>query len=212
MFVLVLVIYNNTYTPYKLQLVNNIYKYLFLVSFVTMQLLEFFAWRNMKNRSVNLFLSAMISLLLFLQPIASLMLVENESIKTTLIVWYIVFSFLVFLVEIYIKREKSWAALEKSILISVSPSGHLQWKQTDNPLFDNLTVFVWMCFFLFSFFYNGEFATILFALFLLAASIYGYYKDGSYKSMWCWIVNSFFLYFAFYLLIQAPFMKCTGKK
>jgi uncharacterized membrane protein (UPF0136 family) len=212
MFVLLLVIYNNAYTPYKIQPVNNVYKYLFLVSFVTMQLLEFFAWRNLKNRGVNLFLSVMISLLLFLQPIASMMLLENESLKTSLIGWYIVFSFLVFLVEIYFKREKSWGVVEKSISISVSPSGHLQWKQTHNPLFDSLTVLIWMYFFMFSFFYNGEFATILFALLLFAACVYGYYKDGSYKSMWCWLVNSVFLYFAFYLLIQAPFLECIGKK
>jgi hypothetical protein len=177
-----------------------------------MQLLEFFAWRNMKNRQVNLFLSAMISLLLFLQPIASLMLLENHSLQTSLVLAYLLFSLSIFLFEIVSKREKSWQSIEKSILISVSPSGHLQWKQTDHPLFDNVTVFVWMCFFLFSFFYNGDYPTILFALILIAASLYGYYKDGSYKSMWCWIVNSIFLYFAFYLLIQAPFADCSQKK
>jgi hypothetical protein len=200
--------YNNAYTPYKFRMVNSVYKYLFLVSFVTMQLLEFFAWRNMKNRRVNLFLSAMISLLLFLQPIASLMLLEKDSLQTTLIFGYLLFSLSILLFEIYSQREKSWPSIEKSILISVSPSGHLQWKQTNHPLFDNFTVFVWMCFFMFSFFYNGEIGTILFALILFVASVYGYYRDGSYKSMCCWVVNSIFLYFAFYLLIQAPFADC----
>lgn len=207
-FVLLLVIYNNQYTPYKLKTAHTLYQYLFLLSFITMQLLEFFAWRNMKDPYYNLFISFLISLLLFIQPIVSLFLLENQTLRNKLIGFYLLFSLGIFLFEIVSWREKTWSQIAKSISISVSPTGHLRWKSADHPVADNVAVFVWMCFFMFSFFYNGNIGTILFALSLFAASIYGYYKDGSYKSMWCWVVNSVFIYFAFYLLLLAPFWEC----
>lgn len=40
-FVLALIIYNNLFTKYKIHELNNIWVYLFLSSFVFMQLIEF---------------------------------------------------------------------------------------------------------------------------------------------------------------------------
>ena len=52
-FVLCLIIYNNTYTQYKIKDFNNIWIYLFFVSFILMQLFEFFIWRNVDNKLYN---------------------------------------------------------------------------------------------------------------------------------------------------------------
>ena len=41
-FVLLLIIYNNLFTKYKIQELNNTFVYLFITSFVVMQLIEFF--------------------------------------------------------------------------------------------------------------------------------------------------------------------------
>ena len=41
-FVLLLIIYNNLFTKYKIQELNNTFVYLFIASFVVMQLIEFF--------------------------------------------------------------------------------------------------------------------------------------------------------------------------
>ena len=38
-FVLVLIVYNNKYSPYKLDELNSVYAYFFLMSFFTMQLI-----------------------------------------------------------------------------------------------------------------------------------------------------------------------------
>ena len=202
LFVLGMIVYNNRYTPYKISSVQTVYQYLFLLSFISMQLLEYFAWIYLDHPVVNKILSVLISLLLFLQPIASLFLLPKVSLRNALLVGYLVFSVAILLVEL-----ASWR--EKNLLIKVSPSGHLQWKGTQDPMLDNVTVLIWLCFFLFSFFYNREYGTLVFALGLLLASVVGYYRDGSYKSMWCWIVNSVFLFFALQLLIVLPFAECT---
>ena len=45
-FILLLIFYNNKYSIYKIKELNNIYAYFFLMSFITMQLIEFFIWKN----------------------------------------------------------------------------------------------------------------------------------------------------------------------
>ena len=52
-FVLGMIIYNNAYTQYKIPELNNIWVYLLLFSVISMQLVEFFVWRNIDNKYYN---------------------------------------------------------------------------------------------------------------------------------------------------------------
>lgn len=52
-FVLILIIYNNNYTQYKIDEVNNIFAYIFLLSFILMQLIEYFLWQNLNDKFYN---------------------------------------------------------------------------------------------------------------------------------------------------------------
>ena len=52
-FILVLIIYNNTYTQYKINELDNIWMYLFFASFIFMQLIEYFIWRNINDPVYN---------------------------------------------------------------------------------------------------------------------------------------------------------------
>ena len=67
MFVLLLIIYNNKYTQYKIKELDNIWMYLFLASFIFMQLIEFFIWRNINNKFYNHLFSTMAVILLIIQ-------------------------------------------------------------------------------------------------------------------------------------------------
>ncbi len=49
-FILILIIYNNKYTQYKIKELNNVWIYVFFFSFISMQLIEFFIWRNINNK------------------------------------------------------------------------------------------------------------------------------------------------------------------
>ena len=81
LFVLLLIAYNNAYTQYKMPEFNNIYVYLFFLSFISIQLIEFFIWRNINDKSLNQFFSIAGMLLVTVQPIISLMMLKDETIK-----------------------------------------------------------------------------------------------------------------------------------
>jgi len=78
-FILLLIIYNNLFTQYKIQELNNIWVYLFLASFIFMQLIEFFIWRNINNKFYNKLFSIIATLLLIIQPIMSIMILTNKK-------------------------------------------------------------------------------------------------------------------------------------
>ena len=80
-FILALIIYNNSFTKYKIQELNNKWVYFFIASFVFMQLIEFFIWRNIDNKYYNNIFSILATLLLLLQPIFSIMLLKNINLR-----------------------------------------------------------------------------------------------------------------------------------
>lgn len=192
-FVIGLVIYNNTYTQYKIKDFNNIWIYLFFISIVSMQLVEFFIWRNISNPMWNSFLSKIVFILLFIQPIFSLMILSNEKLRNILLFIYLSLAIPFNIYKLVTNKFK----------ILISPCGHLIWPPGNNYYI--LPLAVWVFFLLFSLFYEGKFLYILFGLVTLILMLYKYYEDKTTNSMWCWVINSLSLYLAFYLLFYLPF-------
>lgn len=87
-FVLGLVLYNNLYTPYKINEIHSLAAYLFLFSIVLMQLVEYFLWRNLTTE-YNLVWSGIGLGLLLLQPIFSLSLITDVVVREWLAVMYV---------------------------------------------------------------------------------------------------------------------------
>ena len=52
-FVLILIAFNNKYSPYKVKEFDSIFVYIFFISFISMQLIEFFIWRNLEDKKLN---------------------------------------------------------------------------------------------------------------------------------------------------------------
>lgn len=194
-FVLLLIIYNNTYTKYKIKELT-VNAYIFLMSFILMQLLEYFIWRNINNAYYNNIFSLCASFIIVVQPVASLMMLTNETLKTSMIFMYL---FLAIPYSIY------QYSINK-IYSSVTPMGHLYWSFLGNNRYE--TIFIWaiyLFFFLFSLFYNGNYAGFIFGITTLSLSIYNYYNDKPIGSMWCWLANSIMIYYAVYLLFYLPY-------
>ena len=197
-FVLLLILYNNTYTQYKIAFFNNLWIYLFFVSFISMQLVEVFIWRNIDNKLYNHIFSTMAAMLIFIQPIVSLMILSNIPLRNKLLVAYLVV-FIPYFAYIFITNQM------KS---SISNKGHLIWWFLGPNM---LLLFGWVFFFLFSFIYTQTFYGFLFGAVLLCISFYNYYNDKTIGSMWCWVVNSVMIYYAFYLLFYLPFFEKNNK-
>jgi hypothetical protein len=194
-FVLLLVMYNNYYTQYKIKGMENIWVYVFFMSFITMQLIEFFIWRNLDNKYYNNLFSTIAMLLLFIQPICSLMMMSDKKIRNKLILIYMVISIL------YI------TTIWKNILNNSSvknKNGHLEWKFGN---FSSIYLIFWFLLFFTSFVYEKNCSGLIFGISILLISIYNYSKNNTFESMWCWSVNSCMLYYAFILLIYLPYIE-----
>jgi hypothetical protein len=198
-FVLGLIIYNNRYTKYKIDELNNIWIYVFFMSFILMQLFEFFIWRNINNSIYNGVFTILATLLLLVQPIATNMLITNKSVQQNMLMIYM----------ICMVPFATYKFMTKKIHSTVSDMGHLQWnmlldyKNKEDPV---IAIF-WGLFFLFPLFYERNIFGFLFGTITLLIVIYNYYKDNTIGSMWCWVVNSIMIYYAVYLLFYLPFFK-----
>jgi hypothetical protein len=198
MFVLLLIIYNNEFTKYKIQELNYFWIYMFFISFIFMQLVEYFIWSNIKNPYYNNVFSIIAQLILLVQPIVSLMLLNDYTIRKWMLSIYLLGMIPFAIYQLFTTH----------IYSSVTQDGHLKW----NFLAPNTSIvfFIWLFFFLFSFFYNKNYFGLFFGLFTLIIITYNYSRDQSVSSMWCWIVNSIMIYYAVYLLIYLPY--CEKRK
>ena len=191
-FVLTLIIYNNYYTNYKIEELNNNWMYLFYASFIFMQLIEFFIWRNINNKIYNQFFSILGLLLLFIQPIASIMIMRNIKMRHLLLVSYILVAIPYLIYQISTNQ----------IYSIVSKYGHLKW-----IVFPLVVWIVWLFFFVFSFVYQKMWLALSFCFMTLLISFFNYINDETVGSMWCWSINSIMIYFAIYLLFYLPFLE-----
>ena len=115
-FTLAFVYYNNEYTKYKNPVFKNKWLYIFLLSVFTIQLFEYFIWKNLKS-AYNAFFTKGVLLLLILQPAASLMLLTNIKLRIMLLIPYLIIGF-IFMIKI-ISSDK--------VDSTVSKQGHLIW-------------------------------------------------------------------------------------
>ena len=117
-FVLLLIIYNNLFTKYKIQELNNTFIYLFIASFVFIQLIEFFIWKNINNKFYNNIFSICATLLIIIQPIISIMIITNIKMRNLLLLFYLLLAIPFSLYKFF----------TKDIHTVISESGHLRWK------------------------------------------------------------------------------------
>jgi hypothetical protein len=194
-FVLALIVYNNKYSPYKLDELNSIYAYFFLMSFFVMQLIEFFLWRNLNNKDLNKLFSNLGALLLLLQPVASLTLLKDIDLRNKMLTLYVIPAFSYFIYEF----------TNKDFFTVVSKTGHLKWEWIDLSGNKRILLIAWLFFLFFSIFYNKYYLALTYTVALLIISLYSYLKDGTFGSLWCWSINSLMLFYAIKLLVILPY-------
>jgi hypothetical protein len=158
---------------------NEIKLVLILLSVTSMQLLEYFVWRNINNKEVIKFLSliGMGIILLQLIFINSFNLKGNERI----IILTLIFLSTLFALNHIINNDK--LKMEKA------KNGHLMWHWTDIPL--PLLIII-LSFYLYAGIRNKD-ILFIFTFITLSISLFSYYKYKTWGSMWCYISNFFWL-------------------
>lgn len=193
-FVLALIIYNNQFTKYKIQELNDKWVYLFFASFILMQLIEFFIWKNINNPFYNKILSICATLLLCMQPAISIMILKNIQLRNILLLSYL----------LIIIPYSMYNFMHKRIHTTVSSNGHLIW----NFFYTNAFVWItWLFFLLFSHVYEKNWFGVIFGLITLFISFIHYKNENAMGSMWCWSINFGMVYYAIYLLMYLPYLE-----
>lgn len=191
-FALLLIIYNNSFTKYKIKELNNKWIYIFFASIIFMQLIEFFLWRNINNKYYNNLFSIVGISLLVVQPIAGIMIIKTTTIRNVLL-----FVYLLLAIPYSIYQFST-----KKIHTTVSKNGYLDWYFFDNSF---LVLFIWFFCVFFSIIYEKIWSLVIFSIIALIICFIKYrYSAGS---MWCWAINSIMIYYITYLLIFLPFLE-----
>lgn len=89
---------------------------IFYMSFASMQLIEYFIWKNLGKKDVNTVLSVIAFLLILSQPIAAGLLIENKTYQ----MWYY---------ALYVLWTLSYIMLSRPIVFKTekATNGHLSW-------------------------------------------------------------------------------------
>lgn len=195
-FVLLLVIYNNRFTQYKVGTLNSVWKCAFFASFISMQLVEFFIWRNLGNKRYNTLFSYIGFALLIMQPFFSIMIISHEETRNTVLSAFFALAVPYVIYKLCTSR----------FLSEKGGHGRLRWLFLDDGnAYGPLIFAVWMFFFSFSFVFEKNWVGITLFTLLLGVSFYTYFNDLAWGSMWCWIANSVMIFYAAMLLFYLPF-------
>ena len=160
---------------YYTKAIDN-YIIIILLSFTSMQLLEFFAWTYYNNKKINKFLSILGLILIFIQIfLLNYYLPEKKESQILLFLYSIfVILFLIFQlprVKFEMKRGKN---------------KHLLWYWLDLPI---IWIIIGLAFYLIPSYLSKYSIIFYFVLITLIISLYFYWKYKTWGSMWCYLSN-----------------------
>lgn len=148
---------------------------IFCVSITLMQLVEYLAWSGYDNRLVSL----AAAWLLWAQPIAAVFFLESSALRDAFLIAYAIAVFLVGDLE-----------LKDNYTMTRAPSGHLAWNWLTKDTTTYLRIAVYMFFLLVPPILSGNLLYVLLSSSLLSVSLYSFWKENTWGSMWCWYINS----------------------
>lgn len=212
---LLLIIYNNLYTKYKIQEINSVGVYIFFLSFILMQLIEYFIWINLNNKLLNNLLTTIAYLLLCIQPMCSLLIINNKSIRNNLLIGYSFVLVIFFIALLFI---------QKSIKSYKDKDNHLVWYSNIEYPFFIINDVCYAFFLIIGLIIERKWTIIIIGFLSFVIVICKYLKNmkniknlsiieklnnfhNSSGSVWCWAVNLIMLYYLSYLLIYLPFIQ-----
>ena len=194
-FVLCFLIYNNAYTKYKFEELDNIYVYLFFLSVISMQAVEFFMWRNIKNVSYTRGLSIIGIILIVLQPFFAVLTIYDQELRmnTALVYACIAIPMFIYNITTYTPNVK---------ISSIGNLRQVSWWG------ENWTQYIWYFvyyfFMVFGLIMSKNYTILLFGAVSLLWAFFNYYRTQTIGSLFCWSINSISIFIAMYLLIYLP--------
>jgi hypothetical protein len=200
-FSLAFIYFSNTYTKYKSKTFDNPLVYAFLLLVASMQLIEYFVWKNLDNKVVNSRLSRLASVVLVSQPMVLIWMIPNIRVKYAIMGIYTTFIVLGTIYHILV-RDNSLP-----VYMTVAKNGHLTWGWINYKGNEHILLFTFLSFFVISLWLVQNNVLSFMVIVSLVFSLYYYYSEHTIGTMWCWSVNLFMLYFLVDILLIHPFME-----
>jgi hypothetical protein len=145
---------------------------LFYMSFISMQLVEYFAWRNLDDTR----LLSQIGTLVVLSQIVFILNTNKKLPNKKL--WLLIFAGVTLIM---------FATTTIDYSMHKAPNGHLAWNWLSS--WPKWYLMFWIMYFLGLFLYAKSYDTFLFSLITILVTYYTYSSSGTWGSMWCWIAN-----------------------
>lgn len=166
----------------------------FCLTIVFMQLIEYFVWTYYDNPTVNFTASLSAAGLLWLQPIASMLTLESNQMIPFMQA-YIGLSLLTFLLPTKLPYEERYT-------MKRAENGHLQWNWLQKDVQTTISLVLYFIFLLTPLLLRKQYTLLSITLTTLAISLFSFYKDNTWGSMWCWIINYLVVGICGYQLIK----------
>ena len=165
----------------------NIGLILVILSFTSMQLLEYFIWTYIDNDKINELLSKIGLFLIFLQIFLAFFFYYDKKRRNYLLIIYFIILILFIIFELKNIKFRSIKG----------ENGHLRWLWLEPHI-------IWILIFL-SFYLIGTLNKLInfaFVSLTLIISFYYYYKYKTWGTMWCYVSNITWIYFIIYSIYR----------
>ena len=196
---LLFIFITNTYTKYKTPLFNNKLAYLLIFVVVSIQLIEFFLWRNIKNKKINNYLSIIGMAIIYAQILILILMIPDLNNRYLLLTIFIITSIIYFFTYTIKNYSK--------IYTDIGKNGHLDWNWSKYNGYENIWIFIWLLFYIIPCFLIKDFILSFFILATLVFSLFFYLKSNTFGTMWCWSFNIISIYFILNILMIQPFLE-----
>ena len=138
---LLFIFFANTYTKYKSKTFDNYLVYLFLLATTSMQLIEYFLWRNLKNNDMNELFSKIASCFIILQQTILMLMIPNSIIKYGMMVFYL------FMLVVYFEYRRIYYYPIR-FHTSIGKNGHLSWEWMNYKGYENIWIVICLLFYI----------------------------------------------------------------
>jgi hypothetical protein len=163
-----------------------------LLSFTSIQLLEYFIWKYIDNKEINEILSKIGLFIIGIQIFLLCFFYKNKKIRKYLLYLYFIFVILFIIIEL---RNIEFRSIK-------GDNGHLRWLWLD---FNIIWIIIFTSFYLITMFpykNNSNIIKFLFVLITLIISLYYYYKNKTWGSMWCYFSNILWIFLIIYSIFN----------
>jgi hypothetical protein len=158
-FSLIFIFLTNYFTKYKVIEFKNPIIYLFLFVVASMQLIEYFLWKNLNNKTLNMLLSNISSFIIFIQPLIIMTMIPTLNIKYAIMFIYTLF------ITIYLRYRLLYNPI--NFYTVIGKNGHLSWEWMNLKGYENIFYIGYLILYITSLLLINNFVIALFILTLL---------------------------------------------